>query len=291
MAYGSQTVFNDAHTDDTIGTATRLGTAEGYANKTHYTALAHVADATDVDVYRIDTPNAGFNQQLTLTVNVRAIDPAALAPVVQVFNKDGLAVAAKVMNNGNGTYTVQVINADRNSRYYVQVADAGGGTGDYQMDVDVRTQVVNTQQLSSGTLGPGASVDYTTMTTGRSQVMFFQLSAAALPEGVQGGVRMAVFDADGQVVATLFAKAGQTVSTNTFLAAGTYTVRFEGLAPDGMTLPKLDYSLKGVNLTDPIATVSDDPSLSTLSPDYTFTKLSVSLNAGKTFDLLGDVIW
>jgi hypothetical protein len=289
MSYGSQTLINDAHTDDTIRTANRLNTADGYANKTHYTVLAHVADATDLDVYRIDTPNASHNQQLVLTVNVRAIDPTALSPVVQVFDQDGLEVAAQVLNKGNGTYTVQVTNAAKNSRYYVKVATDDGGAGDYQLDADIRTQVVNSQMFASGTLGPASAVDYTSLTTGRSQVMYFELTATALPAGVQAGVRMGVFDADGNVVATLFAKAGQTVSMSTFLAAGTYTIRFEGLTATGADLSTMGYSLKGVTLTDPIATVSDDPTLSTLSPDYTFTKLRSIV--GRSFDALGDVIW
>jgi hypothetical protein len=292
MAYGSQALLNDAHTDDTLAAATRLDTADGYANKTHYTVLARVLDATDVDVYRIDTPNASHNQQLVLTVNVRAMDPTALAPTVQVFDKSGLAVAAQVLNNGNGTYTVQVADADKNSRYFVRVAAANaGGTGDYQLDADVRSQAVNVQSLAAGTLYAATGVDFTTLTTGRSEVMYFELSAGGLPAGAQGGVRMAIFDANGHAVATLFANAGQTASMNTFLAAGTYTIRFETVAPPGTVLPAMTYGLKGVNLTDPIATVSSDPSLSTTSTDYTFVKFSLSVYVSQTFDLLDEMIW
>jgi hypothetical protein len=290
MAYGSATLLNDAHTNDTQGAATVLNTAAGYADKTHYSAMARVLDATDVDYYSISTPTAGANQQLVLTINVRAIDPAALAPVVQVFDSNGLAVDAQVLNNANGTYTLQIENARKGARYYVRVA-ADSGTGDYQLDADVRLQVVNLQSFAAGTLSADSAVDFSTLTTSRSQVMYFELTAGALPAGVDAGVRLAVFDAAGHVVATLFALAGQTVSTNVYLAVGEYTVRVEGLTPDGVALPALDYALKGVTLTDPIAPVSLDPALdgTGLTPDYTLTKGIVY--APKAYDMLGDVIW
>jgi hypothetical protein len=292
MAYGSATLLNDAHTNDTQGVATVLSTASGYADKTHYTALARVLDATDVDYYRISTPTAGANQQLVLTINIRAMDQADLAPVVQVFDSNGLAVDAQVLNNANGTYTVQVESARKGTRYYVRVA-ADSGTGDYQLDADVRTQVVNLKSLAAGTLSANAAVDFSTLTTSRSQVMYFELTAGALPAGIQAALRLAVFDASGRSVATLFALAGQTVSTNVYLAAGDYTVRVEALSPDGVALPALDYTLKGVTLTDPIAPVSLDPALDGggLTPDYTLIKCAVSVYAAKSYDLLGDVIW
>jgi len=290
MSYGSQTLLNDAHTDDSLKTATRLWTAAGYDDKSHYTALARIADAADVDVYRIDTPYAGRNQQLVLTINVRAIDPTALSPVVQVFDKDGLAVAAKVLNNGNGTYTVQIADASRNGRYYVQVA-AADGTGDYQLDADVRTQAINLQMFSEGTLTATSAVNYQTLTTNRSQVMEFDLSAGSLPAGMQGGVRMAIFDANGHVITTLFAAAGQAVSTNAYLAMGTYTIRVEALTAAGVSLSPLSYNLQGVTLTDPISTLPADPTLSGTSVDYTLTKGTLSKYAGRTFDMLDDIIW
>jgi hypothetical protein len=196
-----------------------------------------------------------------------------------------------VINDGDGTLTVQIVNASKNSRYYVQVGAKGDGqSGDYQLDADIRTQAVNLQSLAEGTLPADSAVDYRTLTTGRSQVMYFELTAAGLPDDVTGGIRMAIFDSAGHVVTTLFALAGQTVSASTFLAAGKYTIRFEALTPDGFKLPTMTYGLKGVTLTDPIATASSDPTLSPLSPDYTLSRGTVKAYAG-ALDILGDVIW
>lgn len=290
MAYGSANLLNDAHTNDTQSTATRLGTAAGYSEKTHYSATARVLDSADVDFYRIDTPNANRNQQLVLTINVRAINGTGLTPTVQVFDKDGKLVDAEVLSDGSGMLTVQIANARKNSRYYVQVGSADG-TGDYQFDADVRTQAVNLQVFSSTTLSDDAAVDYTTLTTSRSQVMFLELGAGDVRSGALAGMRLAVFDASGHVVATLFALAGETVSTNVFLAAGVYTLRVELLAPAGTALPTMDYTLKGVTLTDPIAPVSLDPALdgTGLAADFKLTKDVKSTYAAASYDLLGDV--
>jgi hypothetical protein len=292
MAYGSATLLDDSHRNDTRGEATQLYTASGYAYRTHYSALARVRDAEDVDFYRIETPWASSNQQLVLTINIRAIEPETLNPAVQVYDKDGRLVDVQVINDGHGTLTLQLANARKFSRYYLGVGTANAGeTGNYQLDVDIRTQAINLQSFAAGELSTETAVDYRTLTTSRSQVMYLELSAGALPAGVLGGVRMAVFDNLGRVVASLIALAGQTVSTNTYLTAGSYMVRFEALAPTGTILPDLTYGLKGVTLTDPIATAPSDPTLLPPAADYSFTRDAHSFYAALPNDLLGDVIW
>src|SRR5262249_45451828 len=153
------------------------------------------------------------------------------------------------------SYTVQVVNADSNKDYYLGVS--GDGAGDYQLTADFRSQAVNLQSMGDGKLSAGAATDFSSLTANRSQLMYFVLSGGDAG-GVQAGVRMAIFDAAGHVVNTLFAEAGQTVSGTTYLTTGTYTIRFEVLTPDGTALPTMTYSLKGVTLTDPIAPVSLD---------------------------------
>ena len=91
---------------------------------------------------------------------------------------------------------------------------------------------------------------------------------------------------------TLFAQAGQTLSLTTYLAAGIYTVRVEGLAPDGTALPFLAYTLKGVTLTDPIAPVISDPTLAPPAvPDFTWGVNDAAYYALLMLDALGDVVW
>jgi hypothetical protein len=283
-------------TPDTVGhsvaTATVLSTPLGYTPDSHYSATAGLANGTDADVFVVHSPVAGFDQQNVLTVNVRAAQPAALAPVAYVFDSTGQPVDATVLANNGGTYTVHLANAGSDQDYYVEVAAGDSdGNGLYQLDVDVRSQTVNLQQFASNTLSAAASVDYTSLTINRSQVLYFSLTGGAIPTDMHAGVRMAIFDSNGHAVTTLFAESGQTVSASVFLDVGTYTIRVEELTPVGGPLPIMNYSLQGLTLTDPISTVPSDPTLSPTSPDYTLVTLAAAIYAGQTYDLIGDVIW
>ena len=90
------------------------------------------------------------------------------------------------------------------------------------------------------------------------------------------------------------ARAGETVSLTAYLAQGTYTVRFEGLAASGAALPMLAYDLQGVTLSDPIGPVGSDPTLDgdgLVKDNYEWTKDSLNGYSKLILDPLGDVAW
>jgi hypothetical protein len=288
------TPFNDNHTDDTIDVATRLYTSAGYASNTYYNSLDTIGDAADVDYYRLHSPSVATNKQNVLTVTARALDASALAPLVQVYDNNKQLIASQVLANGQGTYIVQIANTAASQDYYVRVNGQNGGAGTYQLTADFRSQAITFQQLAGKTLTATAAVDFSTLTINRSQIMYFALSAGTVPAGMQAGVRLAVFDANGHVVRTLFAKAGQTVTASTYLVPGTYTLRVEGLTPAGVVLPSLAYTLQGVTLTDPIDPPPDDPSLggsTTTAPDYTIAVDTSLTCVALVLDSLSSIVW
>jgi len=289
VANGTATRFDYAHTNDTLDGSQRLYTAAGYAANTHYSALAMLRDAADVDTYRVRAPWVGANQQAVLTVNARAVAPTALSPVVTLYDKNLAAVPAQILVNADGSYTVQLANATPGADYFVKVRDAAAGTGDYQLDVDFRAQVVNLQTLSGGTMASASSPTWGSLQAASSQVMHFVLSATGADPTVQAGVRMGVFDAAGHLVMSLFAHAGQTVTATTYLGAGTYTIRFDALTRTGAAAPSLTYNLQATTLTDAISPVPSDPNAPQSS--YTWTKFQDDYYALLVLDALGDVIW
>jgi hypothetical protein len=288
------TPYTDNNTDNTINTATRLSTSAGYAANTHYDILANIQSATDVDYYRIRSPQAASNQPDVLTITARAANPSALSPFIQVYNQNQQLVAAQVLANGQGTYIVQVANANPGQAYYVMVNGQNGGTGTYDLTAAFQSPAIVLQQLAAGTLTSTSAVNFSTLTVNRSQVMYFNLSAGTVPAGEQAGVRLGIFDANGHVVSTLFAKAGQTVTASVYLAPGQYTLRVEGLTPTGVALPNLAYALQGLTLTDPIDPPPNDPTLGGLAappPDYTID-VEVTINyIALALDTLGTVSW
>jgi hypothetical protein len=68
---------------------------------------------------------------------------------------------------------------------------------------------------------------------------------------------MEIIDSNGQVVSGLVAYAGRpAVTTQVYLAAGTYTVRYSASAPNGSELLPTQFTLSGREISDPIGPTS-----------------------------------
>jgi hypothetical protein len=292
VANGTLTTIDDDHSDDTLKAAGELPTAEGYSANTHYSALATIRDTSDTDVYQIRSAKVGHNQKSVMTINVRALKSNGMEPAVVVYDKSGEIVNAKVLVSGDGSYAVQVDGAESNSDYYIRAFAYGKDTstvGDYQLDVDFRSVVVNLKDLTSNTLTNSARSGFGTLQVNYSQLMHFVLTVAPTTGTIPSGVRMTVYDADGHIAATLFAKAGQTISADTYLVNGTYTLRFDALTQYGWMVPDLTYSLRAVSLTDPISPQPADPNEP--AEPFGYAQYDIDYYTAKTYDIANDVIW
>ena len=294
MTGGVSLLGSGLPTGDSMSNPTVLTTSPGFAKSTHYDSVGAIQTAGDPVYYQIQSPQVAPNQQSVLTVSARALDPTALAPALQVFDANQQPVAAQILANGNGTYTVQIDNASLGQTYYLAMSGQNGGAGAFEVSADFNTQAIALQQLTAGTLTANSSVNFTSLTVNHSQVIYFALSAGLTPDGSEAGVRLGIFDANGDVVTSLFAKAGQTVTGSVYLDPGEYTVRFEGLIPPGGQLTSLGYNLQGITLTDPIEPAPDNPSLGgspipaadfNIALDITIAYMNLAL------DTLGTVIW
>src|SRR5262249_40680071 len=98
------------------------------------------------------------------------------------------------------------------------------------------------------------------------QVFHFTLSAASAGAPAGSAVQMTIADAYGNIVFTLAALSGQTVTgLPVLLSPGAYTVRFSVLTPGGAP-GSLTFQLRGTSITDPIGPVITNP---TYPPMYT----------------------
>src|SRR5262249_40068312 len=139
---GTQLLNPDAGTNDTIGTASQLGqqfqtTIPGHFG---YALSASLNSSTDVDYYRLKSPQTANNVPVTMTVTVSTTPPGATDPVVDVYDSRGNRVAARAVVHDGGTLTLQVLNAAANADYYVAVRHAHPGAsalpGNYSLAVD-----------------------------------------------------------------------------------------------------------------------------------------------------------
>jgi predicted Zn-dependent protease len=262
---------NDAHTNDTIGTATDLRQS-AYQNMAAYAYATQTAitDATDVDYYHLRTPQTSSNATTVMRILVWGTDVGGLDPGVSVFDAHGNAVAADVLVNENGSEVLQVAAASGNADYYVSVrAERPGGVhslGNYFLGANFSPQAVALQAFTSGTLSQSASTDYRTLQVNQSQLFHLVLSANSGAVPAATAVKMTVYDAAGTAVGSVTALNGEGQSLTLFLAPGTYTVRFSGGTRDGSPLPATAYTLRGVNLSDPIGPQPTDPTLAPAPP-------------------------
>jgi hypothetical protein len=186
-----------------------------------------------------------------------AQDDDTLSPQVQVLNANMNPVSATVLTNADGVLIVQVANASPNATYYLKVGAAQRpnmtNTGAYVLDVTFGEPAAPAAQtVASNTLTSSAPQNTSTLKVTQNAVFAFTLSANEGSSTAAAEVQMQIFDANGNLLFTLIAYAGQQASTGTvYLQSGTYTVRLTAVPKTAGQLPPLYYTLAGLVLSDP----------------------------------------
>jgi hypothetical protein len=259
----------DAHTNDTFATAEDLAPAGAYGSEAPDRITASLSDPTDVDVYRIETPeedegNGGDSgRPLVMTVTVRATQVNGIMPTVAVFDEEQDPVPALVLAHGDGTFTIQVSEVQPNYDYFVRVsADPTSGklVGNYDLDVDYgHTDAAPASFLDASPDGPGQPQSYS-LVVEETQLFDLLLSATgpASPRGAD--VRMTLTDDQGRVVAERTATAGETAGGDpVLLPPGVYQATF--VVAGAVPSTAMAFRLYGASLTDPIGPALDDTTL------------------------------
>jgi len=271
--------FNTAYssTSSTTTTNTSISTAlsldqspyigsQGY-NRAIISALG---SSPNQAFYKVVAQPTATGAASTMVATVTAINGGTLNPYISVFDQNGNLVNAGILVNDSGTYVVQVVNAVPNAAYFIEVsADPYAGanvTGTFLLGIDYVAAPIVLTQFASDTLSGTSNQDFYSMSVAQSQVMHFVLSASAPGAMVATAVRMSIYDQYGNIIYTLDAIAGQTVSTNVCLLQGTYTVRFVAATIDGSALSSFAYNLLGETLTDPIDAFPVNPLDPTVPP-------------------------
>jgi hypothetical protein len=240
-------------TDNTIGTATALATVPGFSANTYYSAYATLSGATDQHYYQVQAPVGAS----VLSVIVQPPQANVLFAQANVYDANQNLLASDVLVNGDGgRYVVQVSNVIPGNDYFIQVMPVGRNgsylSGDYYLTASFRDPQLNEAGLRQGTLTQMRSAEDVTMTMQESQLVQFTLSAQTVDPTIASGLRMIIYDANGNIVFTVTAFPGQVGSGSVMLQAGTYTVRYEAATKDGEALPALTYNMSYVRLSHPI---------------------------------------
>jgi hypothetical protein len=251
------------------GSTTQLTSLPGYAPNTHYQTIASLSSSSEVDTYGIASPGGSNGQGFVLTATVRAVDPNGVAPRVTILDGSRNVVSAQILADGDGVFTIQAADLNSGGNYYLSVSSDGStaGVGNYALDAAFGTTAASLTTFASGSVSASAAQQSYNFYVGESQLFQFLLSANGpnAPEG--SAVEMTITDSSGNVVYSLTAAAGDTISSAALLLTpGAYTLSFTVLAPAGGPVPTLSYNLSGESISDPIGAVINDP---TLTPVYT----------------------
>jgi hypothetical protein len=257
-------VSPDNNANNTIATAMSLDVAPYIGSQGFNRAImAGVWNSTDVDFFQVVAQPTATGAASTMVAMVSAVNGSTLLPHLTVFDQTGTLVNAGILVNDSGTYVVQVVNATPNATYYVEVsADPYAGlnnTGTYLLGVDyIATPIVLTQ-FATDILSGSSNQDFYTMSVPVTQITHFVLSASDPAATVPTAVRMTIYDQYGNIIFTLDAIAGQTVSDNVYLTQGTYTISFVAATNDGSALSPFTYNLLGETITDPLDAIPINP--------------------------------
>ena len=181
----AQLSVTDAHTNDTLATATDLKKAQKLAPDSRFdlTYRGAIEDAADTDSYRILTPKTAAGA-MELNVIVWATD-GALNPRIRVFDAAGNAVAFRVLANEAGLMSVVVTDPLPGMGYVVQVsARSAVGTGAYVLGADFNAIAPPpVQEVDSGALDAKTTKATDTLTMSAGGIYQFALYAEPLAPG------------------------------------------------------------------------------------------------------------
>jgi hypothetical protein len=264
-----QTLINNGHRDNEGVAMTQLTSTPGYAFNSHFETVGSLSASTAVNLYRVQTPSMQSGQNLVLTVTVRALDVNGMLPRVSILDGNMIPVSSQILANGDGTFSIQAAGLKPHGNYYLQVTSNGSTTnsvGNFALDAELGTAVANLSTFASGTLASTIDVQSYDFYVGESQLMQFVLSASAMGAPAGAAVQMTIVDSSGNVIDSLNATAGDTVSAGAlFVTPGAYTIRFSMVGVTDPNAPPISYILNGEEISDPIGPVLQDP---TLKPVY-----------------------
>jgi hypothetical protein len=252
---------------NTLATSLALATSPGYAANQHYEVIDHLGE-NNADYYQIQTPQNDPGTPVLLTAAVNALSVNGTGAQVQVLDGLGNPVAADVLVNGNGTYTVQAADLLPGQTYYLKLSARGEyeseGNGNCSLVVDFGQRPALSRNFTAGTLTSAAPQQAYALYVAETQLFQFALTVDQPSTRTRATVELTITDQNGNVVFDLVANAGQTASgVGVLLPPGAYTASFTATFTHGAALP-LSYSLNGNSLTDPIGPALNDPTLTPL---------------------------
>jgi hypothetical protein len=261
------TLDSDHSWHGSLQSALVLTTTSGFAPNRHYEVIDAVRGGRSA-YYLVHAPQNASGAPVVLTASVNSLRVNGAMAQLQVLDSNGNPIAATVLVNGGGTYTLQVGNLSPGQDYYLQLTvpkEPDAKHDLYSVVVDFRGPLASLRTFVSGTLTLAAAQQSYALYLAQTQMFQFALTLNQPSAPTTAAVEFILKDQAGNVVLDLTAGAGQTVScVSVLLHPGAYTATFTAKITGAMA--PLAYRLRGNSITDPIGPALNDP---TLQPQYT----------------------
>lgn len=199
-----------------------------------------------------------------MTVAIDSPENADTHYQVRILDDHGNPLQATVLVDAAGRLEVRVPNVQSAQNYYVQVQDADltlTQPADFDVVVDFAQDATHLQPFVNESLGSNQIDFAATLRVLQSQQFRFVLSATDWSAPAETGVRMTIYNADGQTVFTTAVADGASRSADVFLNAGQYTVRFTRANDQGDMLTPITFELSGMTESDPLGPQLRDTTL------------------------------
>lgn len=242
-----------------------LTPSANYPTNQHYEITGQLGERGTAS-YTVQAPQTAPGSAVVLTASINTANANNL-PVINVFDSAGNPVAANILVNTGGLYTIQAAGLTAGQTYTLSVSapsSSGGWQGTYVLTADFG-QPALTQTFASGTLTAATPQQVYALYVAYSQMFNFGLSAVAAGAPPGSSVQMTVYDATGALVYTQTSLVGPTVGvTGVLVEPGAYTVYFTLIAPSGAPDGGVTYQLAGTTISDRIGPGITNPTLQSM---------------------------
>lgn len=244
----------------TLATALPLQTTYGYATGMHYSVQAIESSSNNVDVYSFQSATVAAGQPNVMTIAVQ-VPAGGVLPDLTVYGSTQQQIPVQVLDNGYGHFGIQLANAQSNATYYVAVSTSSdtSAANPYRLDISFCSQTISFAVNAQGTLSQANVTALQLMSVSQSDFRYFALNVNGGGNSPATWVNVTIYDLLGQVVGSLTAGPGQTVSTVMTLNAGLYTIGVSAGTSDGSVLQPVTYTLDSVSISSPIGSTLSNP--------------------------------
>lgn len=216
--------------------------------------------------WKVLTPASDATGPFTLTAMAWQATGSQVLTKIEVFDAKLNPLAVQVAANDHGAFTVQLPNLQLGgATYYLKVSPLrpteGQAAGSYILFTNIHQGgPLSLQSVASDTLGPSNVRQDRTLTNNQDQLYHFSLAAQSATTAPTEEIQMQIFDAAGNLVFALTARAGEPPASGTvYLTAGTYTVRFTAVAKSGAVTDPISFNLSDEVISDPIGPQPTSP--------------------------------